>query len=187
MGRKFGGLGVQGWVSGTPGRNWIIGFLERSSRTRFTVPKITYFGTLGWRSARQSKAISERPCSKRRRIRASWGKFQNSSLQNSLHRSEHGAGSREPGVGKRPIPARLSDPRSPLSDNHSTDGCLSSWVTLSPSQNLGVFLEGDTPGRRRQVFSPRLSGTSNTLAPRAAVAPPPTLLASADPERSAKR
>jgi hypothetical protein len=52
--------------------------LEHLRETRFPVPKIAYSGTLGWRSALQNKAISVAPRSKRPRICASWGKFQNS-------------------------------------------------------------------------------------------------------------
>jgi len=52
--------------------------LDHTLQTRFPVPKITYFGTLGWRSALKNTSISRSAHSKRARIRASWAKFQNS-------------------------------------------------------------------------------------------------------------
>jgi hypothetical protein len=54
------------------------------------------FVTLGRMAARKNKANSDDACSKRPRIRASWGKF-----QNSPHRSERALGIRDQGSGIR--------------------------------------------------------------------------------------
>jgi hypothetical protein len=47
-----------------------FGFLEHVGKTRFPVPKTTYFVTPGWQSVLQNQAISRAAYSKTPRIRA---------------------------------------------------------------------------------------------------------------------